>query len=149
MNRSCLNLRIILVRIANRRLRIVRSCGSIGHAVLRLDQFRPDGLPIVGAKHLTCYLSFGDLLNTRAVLDRNLAIRRLPLMDGPLADAELIGKRLVTASDACGYLDWVFVHLRGVGMSGIRDKSRLSRLQGQDNIDLSRVDFLYDFRHGT
>lgn len=65
-------------------------------------------------------------------------------MDSPLADAELIGKRLITADDACGDLDWVFVHCLVAGLSGFRDKSRLSRPIGQEQIDLFRVDFLYD-----
>jgi hypothetical protein len=102
--------KLFVARCTCRRLRVITRCSSINLSVFGRDQLRPDGLPVFRAQHLARNAPLRDLLDTRTVLNRHFAIGRLPLVDSPLADAELIGERLVTADDACGDLDRVFVH---------------------------------------
>lgn len=93
-------------------LGIVAGCSSINFPVA-LDQFRPDGFPVIRAKHLTRNFTFGERLNARTMLNGYFASRRYPLMDGTFGYAEMLGQRLVTSSDASGDLNWVFVHCLG------------------------------------
>lgn len=67
MKLSYLTLRISIVDLARRRLCIIRSCRTIGGAVLGLHEFRPNGLPIIGTKHVAGDLSIGRLLDWRTV----------------------------------------------------------------------------------
>jgi hypothetical protein len=102
---------LLVARSASRRiLCVVAGFDAIGYPVRRLNQLRPNGLPVIRTKHLAGNFPLGCLFDRGTVLNRNLSVGRHPLMDRTLRNAEDVGQCLKATDKSCGCCNGVFGH---------------------------------------
>lgn len=99
---------LVTLHATRRRLYVIGCASAI--AIRWCGEFRPDRLPVVGAKHLPRDAAFGGLLDRGTVLDGHFAAGRHPLMDRTFRDAEDVSERFEAADYLCSDCDGMLFH---------------------------------------